>query len=110
VLCLLQLIARKAGGKDVDEIAAVGSTMAKVADVLQNAAAGLLQIPNAHEVSLPGYADVVSVPGYTDVVSLPGYTDVVSLPGYTDVVSLPGYTDVVSLPGYTDVFQDIQDG
>jgi hypothetical protein len=46
----LQLIARKAGGKDVDEIAALGCTMAKVADVLLSAAAGLLSAPNAQQV------------------------------------------------------------
>lgn len=52
--CLLQLIARKAGGKDVDEIAAVGLTMAKVADVLHNAAAALLSAPNAQQVGSGG--------------------------------------------------------
>lgn len=45
------MIQRKASGKDVDEIAAVGSTMAKVADVLLNAAAALLAAPNAQAVS-----------------------------------------------------------
>lgn len=50
---VLQLVARKIGGKDVDEINAVGATMAKVADVLLNAAAGLLSAPNAAQVRTP---------------------------------------------------------
>jgi hypothetical protein len=47
----LQLIGRKAGGKDLEEIAALGTTMGKLGDVLLNAAAGLLSAPNAQQVS-----------------------------------------------------------
>lgn len=50
VCACLQLVGRKVGGKDVDELNAVGTTMAKVADVLLNAAAGLLSAPNAAQV------------------------------------------------------------
>lgn len=46
----LQLIGRKAGGKDVEEIAALGTTMGKLGDVLLNAAAGLLSGHNAQQV------------------------------------------------------------
>lgn len=46
----LQLVGRKAGGKDLEEIAALGTTMGKLGDVLLNAAAGLLSAPNAKQV------------------------------------------------------------